>query len=420
MGKRISADVSSSASAGQIARHDGPWVPLGVHAYGIDILLALLLSLGAMALTIAQFARLDFAVVSREYDLVFGADVPRLIETSLDRTSDGQQRSNVHPLWGVLVSAPLLVLREVGLDAQALATVLVAAGSFVLVAVMYLAVRLSGIDRTISVTAVLLFLSTAAVSTWLMVPETYALGAATLLVPYIWLCLPRGRHDSWSGPLQSALSLSITVTNWFAGILAAVLAVGWRRAARFTVYAFAAVAALSVVQSWVFPEAGKFLGIGGEGQFLGDGVLRDPIGRLAALAVHPLVMPAPTLLRADGKAYIFFEDALPPLDVWTIVAAIGWIALLVTGVVVRWRGARRLQIFLLIALGAQYALHLVYGDEVFLYALHFAPFLVLLAVGAARDRLRWPMLAVILVTAAATAMANTREVALLIDLTWAS
>jgi len=388
----------------------------------VDCVLLIVLAIGATAISTMQFLRLDFDAIATDWDLWFGADIPRIILTSSDRTSVEQQRNSVHPLWALLVSFPQIILSNMGLDEKQLAMLLISAGTFVLVAVFYAAVRLSGSRRPETVAAVLLFVSTAATMAWTIVPETYTLGAVSLLIPFVWLAVPRGRHDAWSGPLQSAISLSITLTNWFAGITAAVIASGWRRAVRFTVYAFASVAALAVLQSWIFPNAGKFIGIGGEGGFFSPEITERPIARLGSLLVQPVLMPAPALLGDEEKMGIAFADVLPDWDAWSILAATGWVVLLIAGLTMSWGPHRRLKVFVLIALGFQYLLHSVYGDVTFLYSLHFAPFLVLVATGAThrRWRWRWPVLALMAVTAGATLVSNAPELATAISLTWAA
>src|SRR5262249_44502167 len=77
------------------------------------------------------------------------------------------------------------------------------------------------------------------------------------------------------------------------------------------------------------------------------------------------------------------------------VAALLWCALLALGGYAAWplrKGAeipREFAVLVPLLIVGQFGLHLVYGSETFLYSLHYAPLLILLASFATLTRWRW-------------------------------
>jgi len=74
-----------------------------------------------------------------------------------------------------------------------------------------------------------------------------------------------------------------------------------------------------------------------------------------------------------------------------MVATVLWVSLLGLGLwaLVKVKRLGRFRWVLILSLLGQFGLHLVYGDETFLYALHFAPLLVVFASLGSLTRARW-------------------------------
>src|SRR5690606_18368783 len=100
-----------------------------------------------------------------------------------------------------------------------------------------------------------LMLSTSGAMFWLPMPETLAFAGASMLVPLVWLAARRGEHDLVTAPLQSLISLSMTVTNWMSGLAASALGLGLRRALRISVVVLLLAAGLSIVQRGRLPPS---------------------------------------------------------------------------------------------------------------------------------------------------------------------
>ena len=343
---------------------------------------------------------------SRRVDLWFQSDAPRIFENLTSRRSD-HYRSEVHPLFSLIGYSSVGLLRRIlrldpwtavrwfeGLVAAAWATTL------------YLLLRLAGHRRIDGALLTLLGLSSTAALFWFTVPESYALGSLTIMLPLVLLAVgpaPRPAVGWWV--LASAASLSITVTNWMSGLAASLRGLGWRRAAAVSVAALALVTGLWTVQHHFFPST-KFFVSQGEQNFL-----RRPTPQRLARVVGTVAVTTILIPRIDRASEVPFglsvQDARPgsggPL---AAVAAVAWVTLLALGLREagrRWR-TDPLVLVTLACLAGQLALHAVYGQETLLYAMHWLPLLLLLAglalLGPAR-RLARILAGVTLVAAAA-------------------
>ena len=77
------------------------------------------------------------------------------------------------------------------------------------------------------------------------VPETFPFGAISLLIPMLMLAAgARYRLPGWTTVVASVGSLSITSTNWMAGLLVAAIRHRWKLAVRLSVYALLIVTVL--------------------------------------------------------------------------------------------------------------------------------------------------------------------------------
>src|SRR6185436_3066633 len=97
---------------------------------------------------------------------------------------------------------------------------------------------------------------------------------------------------------------------------------------------------------------------------------------------------------------------------WGVAGAILWGALLAAAVsgLFASDGNRRLRIVLGATLAGQVLLHLIYGEETFLYALHVGPLLILsVALAAASSSRRRVILALAIALAIAAAVNNASQ-----------
>jgi hypothetical protein len=118
------------------------------------------------------------------------------------------------------------------------------------------------------------------------------------------------------------------------------------------------------------------------------GALAEPQALLhtAYGVVYPAVGPTPTV--NDATASVTYEPYVPwPFDPLQGAAAAAWVALLAAGVVrtLRRREERATAVLLLTWVAGNLLLHVVWGDEYFLYSPHWAWALFALVLAGSRD-----------------------------------
>ena len=253
--------------------------------------------------------------------------------------------------------------------------------------------------RTLSLPVIesVLFTTVASLSAgsvfWFSVPETYPFAAGSILAALLLVARAEAGHPppAWLATAVAAGTLAITTTNWLFGLLMLFAVFPWRKAAALSGASFAVVLAAWAVQRTFAPSAAFFLGLADQDvrfffhpEALGAGAI------VRAFLSHTVVMPELLNGRATGLSV---QGAGIGSAGWTSWGATAiWGLLLVGG---GWQAARTLREnrfvqVLLAALVAQLLLHLAFGRETFLYALHFAPMLVVLAALGATGRARAP------------------------------
>jgi hypothetical protein len=387
----------------------------------VDLTIALAIGVVVSALALVIFAIVPFVnVVAPAGGLWFDGDVLRIINESHDRFSHFHARTNVHPLISLLTATPGVLIGKLGVSRGAFAGLFVGTGSFVFGSLFYAALRTTGVPRLESGLGVVLATVSAAGMFWLGCPETMPLGSSTMLVSLIWLGRRRGEHDAWSAPLQGALSLAITASNWMAGLAATFLGLGARRGLQAAVLGFAIVAALTPLQSLIFPYAGQFLGLFSEFEFVDKP--SSALSHVSALLFHGLVAPAPHVISGvapDSGPWrqLSFQTAVPAHDLLAIAAFTGWAALLALGAraAITRRVRPDLAVFTALVFAGQYLLHMVYGEETFLYSLDYTPWIILAAAWASLVN-RPLAIALMALTAAASFLHNFSELRTAVEL----
>ena len=356
------------------------------HAFRIDAALTLLAGLVTGGFALWLFLGLDFDVMCRSINVWLDSDPGRIVGGLGSRFDAMHIRSNLHPLWSIGVTMPFIILSGL-VGAQAMSAAYVAFSGAVFGAAVFVALRRLGLHRLDSFLLLALCLSTSCAWLWLGIPETFVLGGASVIIPLIWLSLPRGLHDRWSGPLQSLVSLSITITNWVSGSFAALLALGIRRAFQVGVIAFAVRGILAVLQYAVFPTSGAYFNIWAEkaAQYGESGTLWQHV---QTFFLSTLAAPVPDLTVVDASLQYELNDRLSRLQLEAptgspagIAALILWAGIAGRGLWAAGKGAVPLKIaqFVLGMIGFNLLFHAVYGIETFLYALHFLPLFTFVA-----------------------------------------
>ena len=323
----------------------------------------------------------------------FEADFPRVFANMTDRLSN-HYRTKVHPLFSLIAFPPVFVLAKVfGIDLISAVIIVISAVACLWVGALFSVLRLMGCHRFDAVLFTLLGAVSSAAFFWLAVPETYSFGSLSILLALNFAVLTQYRRFSpiWH-VVVSAITLSITVTNWMVGMLVTVFNHSWKQSLKITVNTFCLVTLLWSVQKFIFPSAQFFLGDKEERKYV---VFSGPLPAIKSFIAHTMVMPTLNIVdnmnRPDWPKLLTQLSTPGSGNLWGMIAVGLWTALLALGL---WgffsvNKNPKLRMVLGFTLLGQLLLHSVYGSETFLYALHFIPLLLILAAMSTLTRARF-------------------------------
>jgi len=351
------------------------------------ILLACLFLIG-FGFSYLGSARTPSALVERAHrpwNVWFQADLVR-VHANMTYRKSNHYRTKVHPLFSIATHPIVRLLRRTGWTPARAVRVLTAALTGSWLTILGVVLLRMGAGRREAALFSLLAMASAAGVFWTTVAETYLAGSLTMLLVLL-LVVDTSRRRTSSGwwVVLSAASLSMTMTNWMTGIFATGASHPWRKSLRITAGALLLVTLAWTVQKAIYPSADFFLGDTEEIDYILIDGAGGPSRRMAVFFLHAMVMPAVQVL--DNR----FTESWPALSVqFADVGSAGllglfstavWIGLLASGAIAAWRleRLRRFRRVVGLTLLGQLGLHLLYGEETFLYSLHWLPFLVLVA-----------------------------------------
>jgi hypothetical protein len=310
-------------------------------------------------------------------------------------------RSRVHPLFAAIVFPPVFVLdRIVGLETWDAVRVVLSCFAGLWTAMLFAALRLLSGRRLDALVFTSLGVFAAGTMFWMPMPETHPVGSLTILFALLLVVGTRHRRvPEWVDVFVSASTLSVTVTNWMAGIAAASVRRPPLRAAQITANAFVLVTVLWVAEKRFIPSTVFFLGQSEGGEMLSVEA-RGPLAVARSLFVHTIVMPAIQVVDrpSSGDWPIMVTQASGlgsggPLGgtatiLWGLLLLGGLVALVTNG------DSLRLRVFLALTIAGHWLLFTLYGTETFLYSPLMVPLLVTVAALAAVGSHRRPALVV--------------------------
>lgn len=264
-------------------------------------------------------------------------------------------------------------------------------------------------DRTLFA---LLFIASSTMLFWYTLPESFSFGGTTLLIALhaTISARPTTRLGYLGHGLASLATLSMTITNWVAGLLATTIAYGlldhpirllkrWLSDLRtiwtdikgpvlISAAVLVTAMALALLQDAIFGEASVFFNVRyllRESAFVGDYSVSHALTRPFVLLFSPIVVG--TLGTWFEGTRLTADDFIP--STWTgIVALILWVTLFAGGLVAAVATmirpslanlkVRRMIIAAAITLTGFVLVHSVYGFIAFLYVAHTAPYVLAL------------------------------------------
>lgn len=353
-------------------------------------------SLVALAVVIAclLIARSLPSFLFQSMDFWFEADTLREI-SNMTRVHDDHYRTSVHPLFSLITFIPVYLVKH-GLSVSPLRAVLLVSS---LVAglwggTLYFLFRLLGCRLFDAVLFTSLGISSAASLFWLPIPNSYSWGSLSIMLALVLLLGAEQRAFGATVYIAaSALTLSFTVTNWMAGLLVSLARWPWKQAIQLSVNALCLVVLLWGVQKFIFPSSEFFIGHRAESSFVNHPQSGGLSNIATSFVFHSLIAPSVRFMKDDAYAQakadafrltdrLTFQFSGPGSAGWLgRVAVVLWSALLLNGFwrLVTWDRRRRFRLVLGGVLLFEFVLHLLYGEETFVYSLNFLPLLLAVA-----------------------------------------
>lgn len=316
----------------------------------------------------------------------FNADIVRVSETLLDRDANNW-RSQVHPLQPILTNPPVQILRILGLSDYNAVMVFGALTAGLWAAVFYSVFRGIGLARVDS----LIFTALGAVSSCSVfiftVPEIYCIGSISVLVVFAMLTVMKSYQlPPLVHAIISAVSFSITSTNWMAGILASFSTNQYRQAFRITFDALLIVTLVFAIQKIGFYRTEFFIpNIGLETEFVLHELAGSPFDRIKSFFLFDLFMPPiPPFSVAEyvqGKELSVQFLRLFSMSPAVLAMLLVWVVILLFGLRTALTSNTNKTFVNVVCLFVlfQLAFHFVWGDEIFLYSANFLPALIIIA-----------------------------------------
>lgn len=373
-----------------------------LNQYRIDSSITLILAIGFAIVNYRNAQQIPAPILTDFYaqDIWFGSDIPTVFGNITSLQSD-YGRNNKHPLFPLLVF-PLVYGfgKAFHLDSVAAARLVIALVGAIWIGSLYSLFRLMQLPRLDAIIFSLLGSVSAAAVFWFVVPESFSFGSLSILLALVLVALAQSRKLSpaWYVAV-GAFSLSITITNWMAGLLATIVTHRWLKALQITLTTFLVVNVLWVLQRSIFRNAGYPFSLKtfvGEKKFMSAPESDSVLSALSSFFYQTIVMPAiqlsDSVIRPNWVKLT--TNTLTPGTggVWGTVAAVTWTVLLILGT---WgffstRQQSKLRIVVGLTILGQLLIHSIYGArETFIYSLHFAPLLLTVAAFSSLTRLRW-------------------------------
>ncbi|MGA7933340.1 MAG: hypothetical protein WCA35_07320 [Kovacikia sp.] len=376
-------------------------LPKQLYQYQIDILVALILAIGIAISSYLGSQTIPDSLFTDLYaqDTWFGADLPTVFGNITSLQSD-YGRNNKHPLFPLLIFPPIFILGKLlHLDSVTAVRIIVSLTAALWIGLLFTLFRLMGCRRLDSALFSLVGGVSAAAVFWFSVPESFPFGSVTILSALVLVALAQYRKLSpaWYVAV-SALTVSITITNWMVGLLATIVNHRWKKALQITTITFFIVNALWIVQRSIFRNAGypfSLKTLVGEKKFMSAPEANSTLSAVSSFFYQTIVTPAIQLTNSmirPGWPKPNVDTLVPGSGgFWGTVAAVSWTGLFILGL---WgfcstKRHLRLRIVLGLTFLGQLLIHSVYGSqETFIYSLHFAPLLLTVAAFSSLTRLR--------------------------------
>jgi hypothetical protein len=312
-----------------------------------------------------------------------------------------------HPLYPIITHYSYLLLSSMGMNPLISVRIIIAIIAALWVGLLYLVFRLMRLQKIDAILFTILGMSSAAAMFWLVVPETFSLGSLSILMAIgIVAFAEQKRVSPFWYTMMSIFTLGITVTNWMVGIIATFANNTFKKAIQISLNAICFVLIYWELRPYILTvsQGMSFFSF----LFRADETISQesspmlqhpggPLRILGSFLFHSIIMPAYQVADKTTRwdpPLMFTQFSIPgSASMWGIIAVVLWVILLGLGffsfvLIFKKKQYHRLHIVIVLSILGQLALHMVFGDETFLYSLHFAPLLILLVALGTQTRYR--------------------------------
>jgi hypothetical protein len=316
-----------------------------------------------------------------------------------NRLSPKHYRNSIHPIFSIIVHPIVqLIASTTGAGALAAFRILTSLTAGLWSGALFLCFRLLLLRTTDALWLTIFANVTAASLFFFIVGDTFPFGSMSLVASLLALTWSRQRLlPTWTFVAINLLTAGFSMTNWPTGLLVTFLANDARRTAGIIWRTALCFAVLIAAEKLIYPSYQVVPDLGDEVAFVNHPSAGGPKRILPAFIITTIIAPRITL-TSEPAEYTSPQNSQLILSVqhsqpgsarpggyllvatWLLLLAVGLLALATSDNIERF----------VIATGtvAQLLLHLWYGEETFLYSLHFVPWLVTIVALPLRTRLR--------------------------------
>ncbi|MEM8668645.1 MAG: hypothetical protein AAGG48_14085 [Planctomycetota bacterium] len=371
-----------------------------------EFALALIVGAFGFALTYWQTRSIpEILTEERFFDTYFGADFPRAFQDLTTRwTKYGG--STKHPMFCLLSLPSFALQKALSFSAWQAVRALLAVNSFVLTGLLFVLCKQVSGRNLDALLLSLLFLSTGAAVFWLPVPETYAFGATTVVLP-LTLLLSRRLSESYFAHVASYIvAISVTLTNVVSAIVVAWLQFGTKKTISISIHAAGVLYVVMSIQTLVIPSSGFIAAneiLNQTERYKNRQSLLTNVRHFFLTSVSPgqieLGIVDPTERRPQAWPCVDIDqsrssETLKAVTAQSRMVQLGqygvWLVLLIGSFVIFLSSEEksRLVTACYLLLVAHLLITLKYGNEPFIYPLHWSPLFVICLGSSMRSRFR--------------------------------
>lgn len=384
-----------------------------------DVALIALLAIGAAYCAWVLTGLHDHITILRDAradDVWFEGDVDRVFGNMTDRFSN-HFRSQVHPVFSLFALVGTRLFGSLfGVSKLTAVRLVIASAAALWMALFFILLRLLRCRQLDATLFCLVAATSASAIFWTAVPETYVLASATIVAVLATTALAeRQRIPPWLDVAMAAAALSVLITNWMVALISLGIRHKLKDALQLAANALVVIVLLWAIQKFMAPSAHFFIG---DREKLTS---VEPLTVPSVFFLDTLVMPHVQMI-ANDHPWLWPKFSVQHAFAWKLtafglIALVAWATMLGAGAwaMFKVQHLKKFRLFLIVALVGQLTLHLLFGNETFLYALDWMPLLVTVAALATLTRLRWVTIAAALVFIVSASQHNLSELRLTFD-----